>query len=52
MCHSLHAIAGAENEIKAVSIQNLCFAVCLFVCPIINHESLDRFASNFLWGTR
>ena len=25
-------------------------SVCLFVCPIITHESLDRFVSTFDWG--
>ena len=25
---------------------------CLFVCPIITQKPLDRFASNFDWGTR
>ena len=30
----------------------LCLSVCLFVCPIITHKPLDRFASNFVWGTR
>ena len=24
---------------------------CLFVCPIITHELLDRFASNIDWET-
>ena len=24
----------------------------MFVCPIITHEPLDQFASNFDWGTR
>ena len=27
-------------------------SVFLFVCPIITHESLDWFASNFDWETR
>ena len=26
--------------------------VCLFVCPIITHETLDQFASSFDWGTK
>jgi len=26
--------------------------VCLFVCPIITEEPLNRFASNFNWRTR
>ena len=26
--------------------------VCMFVCPIISHEPLNGFASNFDWRTR
>jgi len=27
-------------------------SVCLDACPIITHENLDRFASNFDWRTQ
>ena len=30
---------------------SVCMFVCLFECPVITHESLGRFASNFKWGT-
>ena len=29
-----------------IDIKQECMFVCLFVCPIITHDSLDRFASN------
>ena len=28
------------------------YKVLISVCPIITHESLNQFASNFDWGTR
>jgi len=35
-----------------IYIYKVVISVCLFVCPIITHEPLDRFASKFNWGTR
>ena len=35
-----------------VSIYKAVIPVCLFVRPIITQEPLDRFVSNFDWGTR
>ena len=35
-----------------ILIYIVIISVCLFVCPIITHEPLERFASNFDWGTR
>ena len=32
-------------------IYKVVISVCLFVCPIKTQETLDRFASNFNWGT-
>jgi len=34
-----------------VSIYKAALSVYLFVCPIITQEPLDRFVSNFGWGT-
>ena len=31
---------------------SVCLSACLFVCPIITQEPLNRFASNFDWGNR
>ena len=33
-------------------ISKVVIFVFLFVCSIITHEPLDRFVSNFDWGTR
>ena len=33
-------------------LYKVVISVCLFVCPIITLEPLDRFGSNFDWGTR
>ena len=27
-------------------------SLCLFVCPIITQKLIERFASNFYWGTQ
>ena len=35
-----------------IFMYKVVISVCLFVCPIITHEPVDRFASNFDWGTR
>ena len=35
-----------------ISIYKVVIFVCLIVCLIITQEPLDRFASNFDWGTR
>ena len=41
-----------EVELLGIYMYKVVISVCLFVCPIINQEPLDRFASNFDWGTR
>ena len=33
-------------------IHKVIISVCLFVCPYIMQEPLDRNASNFDWGPR
>ena len=35
-----------------ISIYKVVIPVCLFVRPIMTQEPLERFASNFEWGTR
>ena len=35
-----------------ISRYKVVISVCLFLCPIITLEPLDRFASNLDWGTR
>ena len=36
---------------QSFKLNKVLISVCLFVCPIITHESLGRFSSNFDWGT-
>ena len=37
----------------SIYINQVVISACLlFVCTIITQESLDRFSSNFDWGTR
>ena len=36
---------------RLIYIYKVVISVCLFVFPIITQEPLDRFASNFDWGT-
>ena len=33
-------------------LYKVVISICQFVCPIITQEPLDRFVSNFDWGTR
>ena len=35
-----------------IFIEKVEISDCLLFCPIITQEPLDRFASNFNWGTR
>ena len=51
------AIGLFQNNIRILNFYKsiiciLCLGVCLFVCPIITHEPLDRTVSSFDWGTR
>ena len=34
-----------------ITHRNVVVSVCLSVCPIIAQEPIDRFASDFDWGT-
>ena len=36
---------------KIIYINKVGFSVCSFVCLIITQDPLERFASNFDWGT-
>ena len=36
---------------KNINMYKGVISVCLFVCPIITQEPLNRFASNLYWGT-
>ena len=40
------------DVIQTCYIYKVVISVCLFVCLIKAQEPLDRFASNFDWGTR
>ena len=35
-----------------VNMYEVEISVCMFICRIISHEPLNRFASNFDWRTR
>jgi len=47
---SKNNIVEDHEEILMSSIYKVVISVCLFVCPIITQEPLNRFASNFDWG--
>ena len=48
---NLNKIFESKSERKTF-IYKVAISVWLFVCHIIIHKRLDRFASNFDWGTR